>query len=180
LCRCCDSLADGFHSGTWPWSAHVSAQSKRSSQSPCVHVGVNMALLRSSRVHQVLSSSSISAVFSARGSSNRLFCSDRNLYSVLSLCHFDCCFCLHSDLSLLGSEQPWNMPQSNGGVVSDTSTPIPVELHLFTYCDRFTNASMNIVTDIAVAVIPLPIIKSMNLPKPQRIALGVVFGLGSL
>ncbi|USW51811.1 hypothetical protein Slin15195_G051300 [Septoria linicola] len=42
----------------------------------------------------------------------------------------------------------------------------------------FSNAAMNIVTDIATTVLPLPVLKSLNLPKRQRYILMAVFGMG--
>lgn len=39
---------------------------------------------------------------------------------------------------------------------------------------------MNIATDIAIGLLPLPVLKQLQLPKRQRIALMVVFGLGGL
>jgi hypothetical protein len=45
---------------------------------------------------------------------------------------------------------------------------------------RFTNAALNIMTDIAVAVLPLPVIKTLNLPKSQKLALMFVFCLGGI
>ncbi|PIA92171.1 hypothetical protein CB0940_09437 [Cercospora beticola] len=44
----------------------------------------------------------------------------------------------------------------------------------------FSNAAMNIVTDIATTVLPLPVLKSLNLPKRQRYILMVVFGMGGV
>lgn len=45
---------------------------------------------------------------------------------------------------------------------------------------RFSNAAMNIVTDTATTVLPLPVLKSLNLPKRQRYILMVVFGMGGV
>ncbi|EME48441.1 hypothetical protein DOTSEDRAFT_121192 [Dothistroma septosporum NZE10] len=42
----------------------------------------------------------------------------------------------------------------------------------------FFNAALNMATDIAIAVLPLPVIKSLNLPRKQRISLMFVFGIG--
>ncbi|KXT01454.1 hypothetical protein AC578_9520 [Pseudocercospora eumusae] len=42
----------------------------------------------------------------------------------------------------------------------------------------FFNSSFNVVTDIATAILPLPVVKSLNLPRKQRHALMAVFGLG--
>ena len=39
---------------------------------------------------------------------------------------------------------------------------------------------MNIATDIAIGVLPLPMLKELQLPKRQKIALMIVFGLGGL
>ena len=43
---------------------------------------------------------------------------------------------------------------------------------------RFTNASINIVTDICTGVLPLPTLNSLNLPRRQKYALMAVFALG--
>ena len=45
---------------------------------------------------------------------------------------------------------------------------------------QFFNASMNIATDVAIAILPLPLIKSLNLPKRSRVALIMVFSLGGM
>lgn len=45
---------------------------------------------------------------------------------------------------------------------------------------RFTNAALNIITDIAIAVLPLPVIKSLNLPRRPKLALMFVFLLGGI
>ncbi|KAF1982026.1 hypothetical protein K402DRAFT_424873 [Aulographum hederae CBS 113979] len=42
----------------------------------------------------------------------------------------------------------------------------------------FTNASLNIVTDIITLVLPMPVIGSLQLPRKQKLALMVGFGLG--
>ncbi|KAF2161772.1 hypothetical protein M409DRAFT_69573 [Zasmidium cellare ATCC 36951] len=42
----------------------------------------------------------------------------------------------------------------------------------------FFNSSFSIATDIATAVLPLPVVNSLNLPKKQRRMLMAVFGLG--
>lgn len=39
---------------------------------------------------------------------------------------------------------------------------------------------MNILTDIATTVLPLPVLKELNLPKRQRYILMVVFGMGGV
>jgi hypothetical protein len=49
---------------------------------------------------------------------------------------------------------------------------------VLTFHRRFTNAGVNIVTDILVAILPLPFLNQLQLPKRQRIALMVVFALG--
>lgn len=43
---------------------------------------------------------------------------------------------------------------------------------------RFFNSSFNVATDIATAILPLPVVKSLNLPRKQRRMLMAVFGLG--
>ncbi|KAF7191835.1 Satratoxin biosynthesis SC1 cluster protein 4 [Pseudocercospora fuligena] len=42
----------------------------------------------------------------------------------------------------------------------------------------FFNSSFNVATDIATAILPLPVVKCLNLPRKQRRALMAVFGLG--
>ncbi|TKA61458.1 hypothetical protein B0A55_12770 [Friedmanniomyces simplex] len=42
----------------------------------------------------------------------------------------------------------------------------------------FVNAGINIVSDIAVAVLPLPMLRQLNIQRRPKIALMVVFGLG--
>ncbi|KAF7185647.1 Satratoxin biosynthesis SC1 cluster protein 4 [Pseudocercospora fuligena] len=44
----------------------------------------------------------------------------------------------------------------------------------------FSNAAVNIATDLATAIIPLPVLKSLNIPKKQRYILMAVFGLGGV
>ncbi|EMF11630.1 uncharacterized protein SEPMUDRAFT_149566 [Sphaerulina musiva SO2202] len=44
----------------------------------------------------------------------------------------------------------------------------------------FSNAAMNIITDIATTILPLPVLKSLNLPKRQRYVLMFVFGMGGV
>lgn len=46
--------------------------------------------------------------------------------------------------------------------------------------NRFANAGMNIATDIAIGILPLPMLKELQLPRRQKIALMTVFGLGGL
>ncbi|KAM3418279.1 hypothetical protein BST61_g4280 [Cercospora zeina] len=42
----------------------------------------------------------------------------------------------------------------------------------------FTNAGLNIATDVAITSLPLPVLNGLELPKRQRRALMLVFGLG--
>lgn len=44
----------------------------------------------------------------------------------------------------------------------------------------YTNAALNIVSDIIIAAMPLPLLKSLNIPKRSKIALMIAFGLGGL
>ncbi|PVI08719.1 hypothetical protein DM02DRAFT_713916 [Periconia macrospinosa] len=44
----------------------------------------------------------------------------------------------------------------------------------------FSNAALNIATDIFVFAMPIPLIKSLNMSKKKKIALGVVLGLGGI
>ncbi|PVH91814.1 hypothetical protein DM02DRAFT_677879 [Periconia macrospinosa] len=42
----------------------------------------------------------------------------------------------------------------------------------------FSNAALNIATDILIFAMPIPLIKSLNMSKKKKIALGVVLGFG--
>jgi hypothetical protein len=44
----------------------------------------------------------------------------------------------------------------------------------------FSNASMHITTDFAILMIPIPALMAIDLPRKQKIALMVMFALGSL
>ena len=44
----------------------------------------------------------------------------------------------------------------------------------------FTNASLNIATDVLIFAIPMPLLGALQLPKRQKIGLMVVFGFGAL
>lgn len=42
----------------------------------------------------------------------------------------------------------------------------------------FTNASLNIVSDIAIWILPMPALRSLQLPPKQKYSLILVFALG--
>ena len=44
----------------------------------------------------------------------------------------------------------------------------------------FTNAGFNIATDVAIMVLPIPVIKSLHLPNRQKVILSLVFAVGLL
>ncbi|KAK4623368.1 Wortmanamides biosynthesis cluster protein C [Fulvia fulva] len=44
----------------------------------------------------------------------------------------------------------------------------------------FSNAAVNIITDVCTALLPLPVLKSLNLPTRQKYILMAVFGLGGV
>ena len=44
----------------------------------------------------------------------------------------------------------------------------------------FTNATLNIITDITICILPIPTLKALQLPKRQKYSLMVVFALGGL
>lgn len=44
----------------------------------------------------------------------------------------------------------------------------------------FSNASMHIVTDLAILVLPIPALITLDISTRQKIALGCVFALGGL
>lgn len=61
----------------------------------------------------------------------------------------------------------------------DTSIPGPHKC-LSQLAFWFSNASFNILTDLAVLILPMPVIKSLRLGKQQKYALMGVFALGGL
>jgi hypothetical protein len=44
----------------------------------------------------------------------------------------------------------------------------------------FSNAGLNITTDIMIFAIPMPLLRQLQLPKRQKIGLMFVFGFGAL
>ena len=44
----------------------------------------------------------------------------------------------------------------------------------------FSNAAINITSDLAILVTPMPVLKSLHLPKRQKIGLILVFAVGAL
>lgn len=44
----------------------------------------------------------------------------------------------------------------------------------------FTNAAINIATDFAIILLPIPVIRSLNLGKRQKIGLISIFAIGGL
>ena len=44
----------------------------------------------------------------------------------------------------------------------------------------FTNAGINIASDFVIILLPMPVLSKLNLPRPQKRALIVVFALGGL
>jgi hypothetical protein len=48
------------------------------------------------------------------------------------------------------------------------------------YAVWFTNAAVNIVTDFAIIILPMPVLRSLDLPLKQKRALMLVFALGGL
>ena len=45
---------------------------------------------------------------------------------------------------------------------------------------RFTNAAINILTDFAIIILPMPVIRSLNLARRQKQALIGIFAIGGL
>jgi hypothetical protein len=48
------------------------------------------------------------------------------------------------------------------------------------YAMWFTNAAINIATDFAIIILPIPVIRSLNLGRRQRIGLIAIFAVGGL
>ena len=93
---------------------------------------------------------------------------------------FQCCVCLLAYFVLLdanrGAER-WTLLESICCVVSSGLDEV---LCTMLICIRFANAGINIFTDIATGLLPLRVLKDLEMPKRQRIALMIVFGLGGL
>lgn len=47
------------------------------------------------------------------------------------------------------------------------------------YAVWFANASINIVTDVIIFIMPMPVLRHLHLPQRQRLALMGIFGLGA-
>jgi hypothetical protein len=48
------------------------------------------------------------------------------------------------------------------------------------YAMWFTNAAINIATDFAIILLPIPVIKNLNLERRQRFGLIAIFAVGGL
>ena len=44
----------------------------------------------------------------------------------------------------------------------------------------YANGALNIISDLMIASLPLPVIRSLQMPKRHKIALMVIFGIGWL
>lgn len=44
----------------------------------------------------------------------------------------------------------------------------------------FSNSGIHILTDVIILIYPMPVLKSLQLPKKQKIALMAVFALGGM
>jgi hypothetical protein len=44
--------------------------------------------------------------------------------------------------------------------------------------NRYSNAGINIITDCAIALLPMKVIQSLEMPRRQRNLLYVLFGIG--
>lgn len=89
------------------------------------------------------------------------------------------CWCI---VAVLGIYTTWS-------VFGNIFTCIPVEAFwkdnvpgkcMNLYAMWFTNAGMNIAIDIAIIVLPLPVLSKLQLPRRQKQALIVVFAFGGM
>ena len=80
----------------------------------------------------------------------------------------------------LGQIAAGHLRKSERNLVSSSVSEAAFANPLAHLSAKFTNASINIVTDIFTGVLPLPVLKSLNLPKRQRYVLMAVFALGGL
>lgn len=53
-----------------------------------------------------------------------------------------------------------------------------IDLEQATDFNRYTNAGINIVTDCAIALLPMKVIQSLQMPRRQRNLLYILFGVG--
>lgn len=44
----------------------------------------------------------------------------------------------------------------------------------------FSNSAVHILTDLLILILPMPVLKSLQLPRKQKLALMAVFALGGL
>lgn len=140
-------------------------------------VGVDLGILPRPGCRQVLDLVAVFAHLSQYRISPGLPCYDRShchlyLLDLLQLSTGMRAYCL-----VLGQHSIRTM-------LSPTSCVVSVSLITATTpllsASRFTNAGINIVTDIATAALPIPVLKSLQLPKRQKVALMAVFGLGGV
>jgi hypothetical protein len=59
-------------------------------------------------------------------------------------------------------------------VLDKISSEVPANHH------RSTNAAINIATDFAIIILPIPVIRSLNLGSRQKISLIGIFAIGGL
>lgn len=71
------------------------------------------------------------------------------------------------------------MLSSSASLVSGIPNKHPLNTNTHNHL-RFVNAGLNIFTDVAIAILPLPVIKSLNLPKRPKLALMFIFCLGGI
>lgn len=57
--------------------------------------------------------------------------------------------------------------------------PLSKKYGVYAYTiDRYTNAAVNIMTDLIAVILPLPALNKLTLPTQQKASLLLVFGLG--
>jgi hypothetical protein len=125
-----------------------------------VFVGCNSHVQRQLGIHEILHSFSISAHLSRQTFPPRLLCHDgnRGYLLVMGLRERLCELCPVAKF--------WNKDLP-GNCLSFEAL-------------WFFNASMNIITDIALLVLPMPLLSKLQLPRTQKIALMGVFAMGIL
>jgi hypothetical protein len=126
-------------------------------------------------IHTASVPSSISAEFLSQGLLHLDGCYRRILSCDLS--HF--CLHLRSGRFILESNDRAHLCKPQSFVVSQCLSIRQRRLPLI-LTSRFTNAGINIVTDIGIGVLPLPVVNSLHLPRSRKYALMAVFALGGL
>ena len=142
-------------------------------------LGLRVDLLLLALLYEGLYSSSVPPRLPIRWISESLLCPDGDHRCIFYSNLLDLGFGMRAGSRLLGSDHSSDLRQSEGCLVCAQLGPT-ICCGRLTFSDRFTNACINIVTDICTAVLPIRALSSLHLPRRQKYALIAVFALGGL